>query len=491
AAFAWLNGQEYPEAKLDHAWKILLNTQFHDALPGTHITEVYHYLLDEYEALYGIARVLRAQAGPAIFGKHGDNLLIFNPSPQPRTGVVSFPANAMVEMDAPALPYQTVTNLNGTKSVLLHMVDAPLPSMGYTVLPLSASPEVSEETAVFVSENLLENAYLRAEFDPNGELISLWDKEAQREVIAENQRGNRFQLYEDRPGRYDAWDIVASYVEHELILSDTATLTVDEQGPLRGSLRLVRAFYNSTITQRISLSAESRALTFETEVDWHERQRLLKVGFPVNINAHTATYDMAYGTIERATHRNTDHDRARFEVPAHWWMDVSEHDYGVALLNDSKYGHEANHEWMRLTLLKGSISPDPEADLGTHYFTYALYPHVGDWRDGKVIGAATALNVPLYVRKTALPPQTHTFITCDADNVSIEAVKRSEDGKRLIIRLVERYNQRTHTVLRFHKPITRVSMCDLMENEEAVLAHDGNTVEITLKPCEIATLALE
>jgi alpha-mannosidase len=163
----------------------------------------------------------------------------------------------------------------------------------------------------------------------------------------------------------------------------------------------------------------------------------------------------------------------------------------VALLNDSKYGHEANHEWMRLTLLKGSISPDPEADLGTHYFTYALYPHIGDWREGDVIGAATALNVPLYARKTVLPVQTQSFISCDAANVTIEAVKRGEDGKRLIVRLVERFNKHTRATLTFNKPLTRVCYCDLMENEEDILSHNGNSVTITLKPREIVTLALE
>jgi len=488
AAFAWFGGDEYPESHLNKAWKTLLNTQFHDALPGTHITEVYHYLLEEYQSIYEITDEVREKASAALFGGEGDNLLVFNSSMTPRGGVIEIPAGAS---DSLLQMGQSITNLDGSQSLLLYLADGSIPAVGYHVFLPDSTRHVPANTSLSVTETALENAYLRADFSPNGELISLWDKAAAREVLADGQRGNRFQLYEDRPGKYDAWDIVASYVEHELSMDGDTSLRVDEQGPLRVSLKLVRKFHHSTITQRISLSVESRALIFETEVDWQERQRLLKVGFPVAVNAHTATYDIAYATIERAAHRNTSHDKARFEVPAHWWMDMSEHGYGVALLNDSKYGHEANHEWMRLTLLKGSISPDPEADLGTHYFTYALYPHSGDWRGGDVVGAATALNVPLYARKTALPPGSASILSIDADNVNLEAVKRSEDGKRLIVRLVERFNQHTQTTLVFRKPFSSVAVCDLMENEETRLAHEGDIVPVTLKPREIVTLAIQ
>jgi alpha-mannosidase len=281
-----------------------------------------------------------------------------------------------------SLPSQVITDLDGTERVLVQLKDD-IPGVGYRVIERTENAASSLDSIVTAQGNTLENRYLRAEFAPNGELTALWDKEVDRAVLVDGEHGNRFQLYEDRPGNYDAWDIVATYVEHELPLGGSCQLTVDEQGPLRASLKLVRQFHGSSLTQRISLTADSRALTFETVVDWTERQRLLKVGFPLAVNGRRATYDMAYGNIERPTHRNTSHDAARFEVPAHWWMDMSEGAYGVALLNDCKYGHEANGHWMRLTLLKGSIHPDPVADLETHHFTYVLYPHMGDWRTGR------------------------------------------------------------------------------------------------------------
>lgn len=484
AALAWVGGAAYPAAELDTAWKFLLNTQFHDALPGTHIKEVYHDLLAEYQRLYDAASAIRREVAGALFGEPGDHLLLFNPALVARTGVVAVPAD---------MPHhgggQPVANLDGTAAVLVQL-DAPLPGASGRVLARAPGQPAVPDTDLGVSERTLENRYLRATFADNGALTSLWDKANGREVLVAGLHGNRFQLYEDRPGRYEAWDIVSSYVEHELPMPGAVSLTVDEQGPLRVSLRLVRSFGDSTLTQRIALVAHGRALTFETQIDWHERQRLLKVGFPVAVNTRQATYDIAYGTIQRATHRNTPFDQARFEVPAHWWMDMSEYDYGVALLNDSKYGHEAHHPWMYLTLLKGSILPDPEADLGTHHFTYALYPHAGDWRAGDVIGAATALNVPLYAARTAQPTGQQTFIACDAPNVSLEAVKRAEDGQRLILRLVERYNRRTQATLTLYRPVTRAHSCDLMEREETELAHDGHTVTVTLQPCEIVTLAL-
>ena len=383
-----------------------------------------------------------------------------------------------------------MTNLDGTDAVLIALDDA-LAGGGYRIFPMTDQVTVTtDKPRVTVTDRSLENQYLRAEFTEKGELIRLWDKTAERDVLQTGERGNCFQLYEDRPGKFDAWDIIATYVEQELPINGATTLTIDETGPMRVSLRLVRQCYDSTITQRISLCVDSRALTFETEVDWNERQRLLKVGFPVAVNARHATYDIAYGNIERPTHRNTSYDAARFEVPAHWWMDISESGYGVALLNDCKYGHEANGHWMRLTLLKGSTSPDPHADREVHSFTYVLYPHLTDWREGGVMADAGRLNTPLLTRRTAQPPTVHQFIACDASNVTLEAVKRSEDGQSMIVRLTERHNKLTRTTMSFDCDLTAAYACDLMERLEGALPVNGCRVSVELQPREIVTLAV-
>lgn len=498
AAFAWLSGADYPSDQLDEGWQTLLTTQFHDSLPGTHVSEVYPYLLNEYDQITEIGNTVRDKAAQDLFktSEAGDNLIVFNSLSQTRAGIIALdaatlggkvPANA----DGSALPHQEVNNLDGTSSLLV-LLDAQssLNSVAQHTFALVASSAEATETSVSVTERTLENDFVRAEFADNGELISFWDKVAQREVILASEHGNQFKMYDDKPGKYDAWDIVASYVEHEIPITGEATLEIDETGPLRASLKLTRKIGTSTLIQRISLNADSHTLTFETEIDWYERQRLLKVGFPLAINAGYATYDIAYGNIQRPTHRNNSFDAARFEVSAHWWMDMSQQDYGVALLNDCKYGYEANGHWMRLTLLKGSIYPDPTADREMHHFTYVLYPHEGTWHTGGVMEAAANLNTPLFVRRSN-NSENQTFLDGIPENVVLEAVKRSEDGEALIVRLVERGNRNVQIPLQFVRPIAAAWTCDLMEHEESALEPDNNTISIRMNPYEIVTLKIK
>ena len=275
-------------------------------------------------------------------------------------------------------------------------------------------------------------------------------------------------------------------MDHPIDIAGQARLAMDERGPVRASLRLEKKIGASKLVQRISLCAGSRRLEFETQVDWVERQRLLKVAFPVAINAAFATYDIAYGNMPRPTHRNTSYDRAKFEVPAHQWMDLSQGDYGVSVLNDCKYGCDVLGQTMRLTLLKGSVFPDPKADIETHRFTYALYPHAGDWRTGQTIPEAMTLNHPALVRpvraRSVKITDGESLFIGTAPNLTLEAVKRSEDGKHLIVRLVERHNAATTAELVFPRPIKSAWSCNLMEKIEQRLAVDGCRVKFSAKP---------
>jgi alpha-mannosidase len=267
---------------------------------------------------------------------------------------------------------------------------------------------------------------------------------------------------------------------------------------VRASLLLKRPIRGSKLVQRISLYAGSRALHFETFIDWVERQKLLKVAFPVDVNTHHATYDIAYGNMARPNHRNTSYDAARFEVPAHMWMDLSEGGYGVSLINDCKYGHEANGNVMRLSLLKGSIYPDPKGDLEEHCFTYCLYPHAGDWREGGTVREALDLNSPPHVclaksggalgEGDTNSADAYSFVSCEAPNLTLEALKLSEEGEDVIVRLVERHNRRTRTRLVFERPVAAAHSCNLMEEREEELATDGRQVELDVRPYEIVTL---
>jgi alpha-mannosidase len=293
-------------------------------------------------------------------------------------------------------------------------------------------------------------------------------------------------LYEDRPLNWEAWDIDAFYEEKPYPVHDIVDWRIVEQGPLRAAIEIVRRTGRSTIRQRISLAHNSRRIDFETEVDWHERQSLLRALFPLNINAIRATCEIQFGAVERPTHRNTSWDWARFEVCAHRWVDLSEGDYGVALLNNGKYGHSLHHNTLGLSLLKGSIHPDANADLGLHRFTYSLLPHAGDWRTGEVVRRAYELNAPLFVSANQRPARAQaSFLSTDCPHIVVETVKMAQDGDGLIVRLYEAHNQRGTASITFERPI---AVTDLHEREIGALAVEGNTLSFDVRPFEIKTL---
>ncbi len=501
SAIAKVNGHDYPAAELDDVWMLLLTTQFHDALPGTHIPDVWPDLLAEHAEIQQRGTAVRDCAlanvtDAMVDADHEKQLIVFNTTLHQRDDVVSIDANSLdnqlvCDADGNVLPQQTVTDLDGTKRTLVKPNES-VPGVGGHAFNIATKGDVPGDTSLAVTNASLENNFIRAEFNPSGELTRLFDKQNDREVLVDGEVGNKLQMYEDTPGRYDAWDIVATYMDHEITIDSPAEITIDEQGPLRVSLLVTRPWASSHIRQRISLYADSPILFFETEVDWHERQRLLKVGFPIEVNTDFATYDIAYGNMQRSNQRFYPKDRARFEVPAHWWMDLSQSDYGVSMLNDCKYGHEAVGKWMRLTLLKGPIHPDPESDIETHHFTYAIYPHAGTWTEAQTIQRATEMNVPMLTKLTQGKIQNDhpPLLSCDADHLTLEAIKQSEDGKHLIVRLSERLNRTTQTTLRFTHPIQQAWTCNLMEDVEHELLVDGHTITLTPNPREVVTLRL-
>jgi alpha-mannosidase len=296
---------------------------------------------------------------------------------------------------------------------------------------------------------------------------------------------------------FDAWDIDLYYQEKMWEVEELVEAEVEERGPPRGTLRLRWRWHDSTITQRLSIYRDLPGIDFRTEIEWQEQQVLLKVAFPVNIRATRATYDIQFGSIERPTHWNTSWDWARFEVVGHKWADLSEGNYGVALLNDSKYGHDIKDNVMRLTLIKSPIRPDPLADRGHHRFTYSLLPHAGGWREGGVVQAAYELNYPLFTHPLpaqpggALPPEWG-LVTLDCEHVILETVKQAEDGEAWIIRVYEAMQYRNEQVkLSFTRPIRSAVECNLIEEEEQPVEWEGQSIRFGITPFEIKTFKVE
>jgi alpha-mannosidase len=332
---------------------------------------------------------------------------------------------------------------------------------------------------------------LRVTFGADGALMSVYDKEQQREVLAAGSRANVLTLY---PDSGDAWDFPLYYRD---LPTRTCTLVesyVECDGPRTSVIRHYR-IGASTIEQRISLTADSRRLDFATRVDWHESQQMLRTSFPLAIHSPVATCDIQFGTLQRPTHTNTSWDHARYEICAQKWLDLSQEDYGVALLNDSKYGHAVTESSIDLHLLRSPNSPDPQADQGQHEFTYALYPHSGNHRAGKVARAGYELNIPLRVLPLEqesggrFPAQT-SFLRVDAENVVIETIKKAEDDEHMIVRLYEGQGACTTTSLHFAFPVAAVHLVNLLEEPIQECCLRGQNVEMTLTPFEIQTLKI-
>jgi alpha-mannosidase len=409
-----------------------------------------------------------------------------------------------------------VTQLDGTRGTLI--TGQGVPAYGIAAIELEEADHL-EADSLTITPLLLENRFFRIELDRNGEITSIYDKRRDREVVAAGQRANALVAFEDRPLNYDAWDIDHFYEEKAYPLVEVERVEVIETGPVRGGIEITRRFLSSTITQRVLIYTTLPRIDFQTEIDWHQHQMLLKAAFPLAINALHATHEIQFGAVERPTHRNTSWDMARFETCAQRWVDLSEGDYGVALLNDGKYGHDVHDNVVRLTLLTSGIHPDPEADQGLHRFTYSLLPHAGNWRTGEVVRRAAELNAPLIAARGARNTERDTrqgdtrqgevddrerlplspspslplsrFVACDAEHVVVDTIKTAEDGDGLIVRLYEAHNARGPVTLAFDHPIAHAERCNLLEERAGDVEIDRSSVRFAITPFEIVTLRVK
>jgi alpha-mannosidase len=490
----------YPAEDLRQAWQLVCLNQFHDIIPGSSIGAVYIESQAQYADIRRIAESVTNKALSAIAGLLGVDGLAVNPT--------SFARNDLAEAGVKVGRFEGWKVQETDEGVLLDVGELP----PFSVVPLAllqASPGGSgsthaadparvfdRRTATGEGDLILENSCLRAEFSSIGDLTRLYDKIAQREVLPAGVSANIFQAFEDRPNAWDAWDIDIHFEDRLWLAEPADSIRVVEDGPLRACLEIRRLILNSLITQRISLMQDNPRLDFATTIDWHEKHILLKVAFPVNVLSPTATYEIQWGNVERPTHRNTSWDWARFETAAQKWVDLSEGNYGVSLLNDGKYGHDIHDHTIRLSLLRSPTNPDPTADQGEHHFTYSLLPHHGAW-DERTIAQAYALNDPLIVwhaRQPAAsaprPSHAASLISVSAPNLVIETIKRAEDGLGVIVRLYESQRQRGLATLRFLHPLQAAWRANLLEENQEELPVDGGQATFTYRPYEIITLRL-
>jgi alpha-mannosidase len=507
AAIAQLTGFTYPHDEIESAWKTLLLNQFHDIIPGSSIAEVYQDTIPELEGMLHTTTAVRDAALAHLGGKGQDSAssprhIVANAALAPRPLTVLLAGHdaesTVTAADGASLQTQPVE-----EGLLVHDPGRVVPGLGWLNLAVAAGaprPAAPGPGAVRAEQlaggAILENELLRIGIGDDGTLRHVVDKAVgDREALAD--RGNQLWVFVDKPRTYDAWDIEENYQNEGNEIGGVESIEIIETGPLRGAVRVRRAWRDSHIEQTYRLLAGSRRLDIATDIDWHERQTYLQARFPLAVHSHEATYETLYGVTRRPTHRNTSWDAARYEVSGHRFADLSEPDYGVALLNDTKYGYSAHGNVLTLSLLRSPLYPDPGADEGLHAFTYSLFPHPEDWTEGDVVGEAFALNSPLIAAPAAGDgPQggNDHFIALDGLPLTLGSLKRAEDGEGLILRLHEPHGNRGRASLRFPMPLRRIERVNLLEEPDAGpapgLSDDGLTVRLDLRPFEVVSLRI-
>jgi alpha-mannosidase len=503
SSMAYLRGDTYDHERINDAWKLILLNQFHDILPGSSISEVYVDADRDYAIAQDGLNAARISATESLLisldtSGDGKAIVVHNTLGWDRSDVaildIEVPSDtvSVVDGNGEVVRSQRSTAPDGS-AILLFEADE-VPSLGHAVYHIiegEHTPKKTGSRSPRVSKTRIENDFFDIRIGRDGTISRIWDKSADREVLADGQRGNTLSLFEDRPANSDAWDIDFNAFHMSEEISDIVSMEVVEDGPVRATLRVVKATEKSTITQDISVWRTLNRIDFATQVQWHEKHKLLKAAFPVDVTSRRATYEIQYGAIERPTHRSTQWDAARFEVPAHRWIDLSESDYGVSILNDCKYGFDVEDNVMRISLLRSPTAPDPHADEGYQEFTYSLYPHTGSWQEAQTVHRAYEANVPLTVNVTdahgGAVPSLFSFATVDNPNVILDCVKKAEDSDDIIVRLYEAYGTRGQVNLGFTSTPAHVVECDLMEENDESVELDGNGIEFVIKPWEIRT----
>jgi len=488
ATLAQRVGYELDKPALDTLWQNLLFTQFHDVLPGSSVGEVYDETRQMHQRIAdGAAEMIDEATGTlaeaidtATFSKP---VVLFNTLSWDRSDPIRLPDGTWV--DGVTVPAGGWAVIDAGKPIIS---DAP------------AALSVSQDTRT------LANAFWKIQLNEDGTIGSIIDRKNDRQVLPAGQAANVWQVFADRSLKYEAWDIDETYMDSPLPGPELESIERIEQTQVRVAVELRWRMpcvgesdetRQSTITQRIAIYANSPRIDFETRIDWHEHHQLLKAAFPVDVRSTEATYQIQFGHLRRPTHRNTTWDVAKFECCAHQFVDLAEHGYGVALLNDCKYGYDVHENVIRLTCLKSPQAPDVRADQGEHVFTYSLLPHAGAFQDADVIKAAAELNNPMIVKPVEASEgqleRVTTGLRVEPAGVIADTLKPAEDGDGRIVRLYESHGSHATAELTLAQKPKKVAVVNLLEeaietDDRASIDEESGVIRLAIKPFEVVTL---
>ena len=476
----------YPSTNLTKGWKTILRHQFHDIIPGSSITEVYEDTKVEYKEAEEIALKEQENFKSSLVKENENTWTVINNANWSRSEIVE------IESELEGSFYDNEGNeLEAQRENNKYIVEVKnIDGLGFKTIVLKAEEVKNCEEAFEVVENGINTPYYNLRWNNVGQLTSIFDKENNREVLAKNQRGNVLQMFEDKPMAHEAWDIDIFYQEKMREVTDLQSVEVVENGNLKAVVRFNYKYMNTTINQDMVVYKNDRRIDFVTNVDWREQKQLLKVAFPVDIRSTVATYDVQFGNVKRPTNWNTSWEMAKFESVAQQWVDLSQRDYGVSLLNNCKYGHDIKDNVIRLTLLKSATHPDPVQDQGEQNFTYSLLPHKGDFVEADIVKSAYSLNQPLRAINGELLENipTKMFNFNDA-YVLVDAIKKAEDEDMVVLRFHEYAGSRAEVKINSDYTIEGWMETNLMEKPMEELRNESE-INVTLNPYEIKTLMI-
>jgi alpha-mannosidase len=515
ASLAWLDGQPYPATELTDAWKKVTFNQFHDLAAGSGIGVIYKDAQDDYDQVRRATNevstkslhTVQALIDTRTAGSPGSvPLLIMNPLGWKRSGLVE----ADVQMPTPAPTGVFVTGPDGHVFPSIIVSSNPKTNTYHLLIQANGVPSLGYEVAHVVpgrrtfasdlkaSGTTLENAVLKVNVDPKtGCITSIYNKRSNFETLTQNSCGNELIAFKDKPKMFDAWNIDADFEQFATKLDTADSVKLVENNPLRAVIRVSRTWQNSKFVQDIVLYNGADEVNVVNDIDWHETHVLLKAAFDLSASSPMATYEIPYGTIQRPTTRNNSWEKAKFEVPALRWADLGDDQHGFSLINESKYGYDAAGHTLRISLLRSPVEPDPNADRGHHHFSYALFPHAGDWKQALTVRHGYEYNYKLQAMQleahAGTMPAKDSFVEPGAANVVLTAVKKAEDSNALILRMYEWAGKDSKISIKIPKGAQSARLVNLMEQSQGSTfsIEGGDTITVPVHPYEIVTVQVD